>query len=132
MKTWRQINSNCDFVEYKGIIKDKNLLMKALRNNALFAMPSIHDTFGLTYLEALSQQLPVIYTKRQGIDGLFEDKNNPVGIAVNPLSVDEIAEAIKAILTNPNIYSNRQVDFSMFNWNNIADKYISDYEEVIK
>ena len=93
-KTWRKINDNKVFVEYKGQIKDKSILMNLLRNNSLFAMPSLHDTFGLTYIEALSQQLPIVYTKGQGVDGLFENIDNPVGIAVNPLSVDEIDEVI--------------------------------------
>ena len=95
-------------------------------------MPSLHDTFGLTYIEALSQQLPIVYTKGQGVDGLFENIDNPVGIAVNPLSVDEIAEVIEIILKNPEKYSNRQVDFNMFDWAKIAEQYIKDYEEVIK
>ena len=56
-----------------------------MRSCSVFAMPSIFETFGLVYLEALSQNLPVVYTKGQGIDGMFD---NTVGIGVDPLSVD--------------------------------------------
>lgn len=65
-----------------------------MRSCSVFAMPSIFETFGLVYLEALSQNLPVVYTKGQGIDGMFD---NTVGIGVDPLSVEEIKNAIKMI-----------------------------------
>ena len=72
-------------------------LAKVMRQCAVFAMPSIYETFGLVYLEALSQNLPVIYTRGQGIDGLFD---NTVGIGTDPKSVEEICFSIKSILEN--------------------------------
>lgn len=36
-------------------------------------MPSHKETFGLVYAEAMSQGLPIIYTKNQGFDGQFPD-----------------------------------------------------------
>ena len=79
-------------------------------------------------MEALSQNLPVIYSKGQGIDGLFDET---VGIGVNSLSIDEIREAIHMILKTPELYSNIGVVFSDFNWKNIAEKYINFYSEFI-
>ena len=32
-------------------------------------MPSTGETFGLVYIEALSQSLPIIYTKGDGVYG---------------------------------------------------------------
>ena len=90
-------------------------------------MPSIHETFGLVYIEALSQNLPVIYTKGQGIDLLFDDT---VGVGVNPLSVDDITHAMKRILSSPNNYNNASIDFDVFNWESIAKKYIGCYSEI--
>ena len=37
-------------------------------------MPSITETFGLVYGEALSQGLLIIYTKGQGFDGQIKEK----------------------------------------------------------
>ena len=110
-----------------GKIYDKDKLAEVMRNCAVFAMPSIHETFGLVYLEALSQNLPVIYTKGQGIDGIFDES---VGIGVNALSLKEIKEAIRKILSNPMFYGNRNVCFDGFKWETIAKKYIDIYNDI--
>jgi len=120
------IKNNSDFVEYMGKIYDKDKLAEIMRSSAVFAMPSITETFGLVYLEALSQNLPVIYTKRQGIDGLFDES---VGVAVNPFSIDDISNAIIRILNNSNFYNNKKVDFAAFKWNKIAEHYKIMYNE---
>ena len=127
--TLRMIETHPDFIEYLGKIYDKEKLANIMQQSALFVMPSIHETFGLVYIEALSQNLPVIYSKRQGIDGLFSES---VGIRVNPLSVDEIREAIRCILENPEKYSNKEINFTDFDWKNIAEKYIGFYRAAIK
>lgn len=123
------LESHPDYIEYLGNIYDTEKLMVAMRECTLFAMPSWHETFGLVYIEALSQGLPVLYTKNDGIDGFFEDS---VGIAVNPKSVEDICEAIKQIIDNPEKYGNKEVDFEVFNWNKIAIKYINDYKQILK
>ena len=43
-------------------------------------MPSRYETFGLVYGEAMSQGLPIIYSKGQGVDGYF--KEGTVGYGV--------------------------------------------------
>lgn len=127
--TLKMIESYPDFIEYKGKIYDKEKLANIMQQSSLFVMPSIHETFGLVYIEALSQNLPVIYSKGQGIDGLFDET---VGIRVNALSVDEIRDAIRNILDNPNKYSNNKVSFTDFDWKNIAEKYIGFYRDAIE
>lgn len=120
------IKDSSEFVEYLGKIYDKDRLLKIMRTCAVFAMPSITETFGLVYIEALSQNLPVIYTKNQGIDGMF-DKS--IGLSVNPHSVDDIGEAITRILEVPQAYNNMKVDFTQFKWDKIAKRYRAMYHE---
>lgn len=128
-KVKKTVDSHPDTFMYLGPIYDKEKLCEVFRAHTVFAMPSIHETFGLVYLEALSQNLPVVYTTGQGIDGLLD---NNIGIGVSPLSVNDIKEAIKKILIQPNTYSNQNVDFEKFRWENIATRYISFYEELMK
>lgn len=118
------IKENSAFVEYLGKIYDKDSLSEIMRSCSVFAMPSITETFGLVYIEALSQNLPVIYTKHQGIDGMFDDS---VGISVNPRSIDDISDAIVHILKDPQAYNNKKVDFTQFRWNEIARRYRAMY-----
>lgn len=91
-------NKENDWITIYDRINDKNLLLSHYRGNDIFIMPSIYETFGVVYIEALSQGLPVIYTKGQGIDGFFEE--NTVGVSVNPLDVNSIVNKIEWLIEN--------------------------------
>ena len=111
-------------------VNSKEELINFYRNADLFIMPSITETFGLVYIEALTQGLPIIYSKNQGVDGYFE--NNKVGIAVNPESIEEITDAMEKIYSNYKHYINFDVALlEQFKWENIAKKYIELYEDVL-
>lgn len=122
------IENHKEIVDFVGPIYEKDKLCEYFGTHSVFAMPSIHETFGLVYIEALSQNIPVLYTKGQGIDGLF---TSSIGEAVNPLSVEEIKAALTTILRNNEKYSNDGIDFEMFRWSKIASKYISIYDQII-
>ncbi len=123
----RAIKEN-GFVTYLGEIFDTRKLITHYREHTMFAMPSIHETFGLVYIEALSQGLPVLYTKGQGVDGSLEES---AGIGVNPLSVENIADAIKTIILNQDCYSNKTVPFSNYRWRNIGKNYFEEYKLIL-
>lgn len=73
----------------------KEELINLYRASSVFLMPSWHETFGLVYLEALSQGCALIYTKDEGIDGFFDNVDFAVG--VKPTDVQSIAEVILAL-----------------------------------
>ena len=123
------IKQHPETVTYLGPIYEKSKLMEVYRQNGIFAMPSIHETFGLVYIEALSQNLPIVYTKNQGIDQMVDSH---AGVSVDPLSIDEIMKAIKHIILHYNEYSNQYVDFLMFDWDKIANNYIKIYSQLIR
>ncbi|ASF19229.1 glycosyltransferase family 4 protein [Staphylococcus saprophyticus] len=108
------------FVEYKEFM-DKNTLIKEYRKADIFAMASLHETFGLTYLEALSQNTPVLYTKSEGFDQLFND--GEVGYSVNPLSTLDISEKIEKILQEKYRYDQVYLKVQQFEWQDIGRKY---------
>lgn len=118
-------------VKFFGYIDDRQKLLERYRAADILAVPSFRESFGLVYLEAMSQGLPVIYTKGQGFDGYF--KNGKVGFAVNPGSSEEIAERILEIVNNYKSFSQfayKQVEH--FSWDKIAKILNSNYESVLK
>lgn len=125
----KMIESNPGIFNYVGPIYDKEKICEVFYSHSVFAMPSIAETFGLVYLEALSQNLPVVYTKGQGIDGLFDES---VGVGVNPLSVNDITEALRTIINNHERFSNKTIDFEKFRWSHVAEVYMSFYNELMK
>lgn len=114
---------------YHGKIFDKKKLRELYRSCSIFAMPSIHETFGLVYVEALSQNLAVLYTKEQGIDGLFDPS---IGESVKALSVESIRSGLQKLIQNRRDYKGYEViDFEQFRWRNIANKYLLMYYNII-
>lgn len=110
-----------------GKIYDKEILREALRMNDIFAMVSHGETFGLVYVEALSQALPILYSKGRGIDGFFEGK---VGEAVNPDSVSDIARGLEMLITNHSKYTILGDGIKCFSWKNLAGQYINMYKNI--
>lgn len=104
-------------------------LIHLYRKNNLFIMPSFTETFGLVYPEAMSQGLPVIYTKGQGFDGQF--KEGEVGYAVNAKDPEDIAEKIMKIIGQYGKISKQAIEgYRKFHWRNLSQIYIRIYNEV--
>lgn len=116
-------------VYYAGKLT-KNELIEQYRNNDIFVMPSHTETFGLVYAEAMSQGLPVVYTKGQGFDGQFPE--GEVGYSVNPHSPEDIANRVIAVMQNYELLSvNCREKYTKFNWNNIVKEYATIYSEIV-
>lgn len=107
--------------------KTKEGLLALYERQSIFVMPSIHESFGLVYAEAMSQGLPVIYSRGQGFDGQFAD--GLVGHSVNPKDEHEIASVVKHIHANYFCYSKRAAEGAIeFRWKDIATRYRALYE----
>jgi glycosyltransferase involved in cell wall biosynthesis len=78
----------------------------ALAQADIFVRPSRSEGMGNSFIEAMAARLPVIATQEGGItDFLFDEKRNPdkppTGWAVDKNSPEQIANAVKEIMTNP-------------------------------
>jgi len=89
-----KLNSVPRFVDIRGRL-EKEELLEVYRASRLFAMPSFTETFGLVYLEAMSQGCSVICSAGEGIDGMWDE---PFIRAVNPADEKEIAIAMLELL----------------------------------
>ena len=120
-KVLELVQQNPETLAYLGKIYEKDKLQAVYDQNSVFAMPSLTETFGLVYVEALSQGLSVLYTKGEGIDGLFKEH---IGEAVIPTSSESIVNALRALLTHPETYQSVSKErFADFDWHSIAQKY---------
>ena len=109
---------------------DKKNLINIYRCADIFVMPSITESFGLVYAEAMTQGLPVIYTAGQGFDGQFEEGS--VGYSVNCHDANDIADKIVKCVKNYSSISKNLVGVYKFKWDKICDKYIDIYKEIEK
>lgn len=118
-----------DFVEIKPHMTKENLIHE-YRKNDIFIMPSHSETFGLVYVEAMTQGLPVIYTSGQGFDKQFED--GTVGMPVDDAIIDDIVIGIEAIIEKYSVIAQNVVRLSKYyNWKRIAATLVSIYTDCI-
>lgn len=108
-------------------------IIEEMNNSNIFVMVSSPETFGLVYVEALSQGLPIVYTQGQGFDGYYED--GYVGYPALAGNSDSIAKALECVIINyqslTETINNIDLDKD-FSWKNIAEKYFKIYKSVIK
>lgn len=108
-----------------GEIRNQDKLRALFLKMHIFVLPSTKETFGLVYVEALTQGLPILYSEGVGVDGYFDTR---YGRACNPYSIESIAAAITQIMED---YSDLSIDADYlqkhFDWEKIAKKYLSIY-----
>lgn len=116
------------FLELKEFMP-KEKLITVYRKSDIFVMPSMLETFGRVYAEAMTQGLPVIYTENQGFDGIFED--GEVGYAVPSNNAEYIADCIEKIILNYERMSKTCIKESPnFDWKVIAKEINGFYNKI--
>lgn len=109
----------------------KEQLINQYRSHDVFVMPSFTETFGLVYAEAMSQGLPVVYSKGQGFDGQFEE--GVVGFSADALNPESVANQIEKIIKSVFVIRKRcAVESKKFLWTQICKKYICVYKNLAK
>jgi glycosyltransferase involved in cell wall biosynthesis len=122
----KQLATENEWIHLYPRTSKREELREIYRKSHVFCMPSRYETFGLVYIEALSQGLPIIYTIGQGVSGYFED--GAVGYGVKPNNEADIAEKIELIMNNFDSMSLNSPKFAQeFSWDNISKEYIDIY-----
>jgi glycosyltransferase involved in cell wall biosynthesis len=122
---FHKIIAKYNFIDYHPECSKEEVVFY-LRNSDIFIMPSVQESFGLVYAEAMSQGIPIIYSKGQGFDGQFD--NGVVGYAVNCFDYRGISDKIIDIYNNYQQFSELCVSLvDKFNWLSIAQEYKNIY-----
>jgi glycosyltransferase involved in cell wall biosynthesis len=100
---------------------DRLLLRGIMREHDIFIMPSFSETFGLAYVEALSQGLPAIHSRGEAISGLFTD--GVVTAAVDPRNSDEMADAVERLhVSRPQNWRRCIEETQSYRWPSVAER----------
>lgn len=127
-------DSKYDYIKENRFVKyypmsPKEDVLQLLNENDIFVMPSLHETFGLVYIEALSQGLPIVYSRGQGVDGYFDE--GLVGYHVEATNPNEIVESIEKIVADYSVISKRCIEVSKpFSWDEVSKVYSDIYNKL--
>lgn len=115
-------------VQFYGNVSKEELINLADQSH-IFILPSYKETFGISYIEAISRGVPVIYTRNEGIDGYFPEGS--VGYSTDPDDVNEMSEKLNLIIDSyEQISRNCISEAKRFNWEDIAKTYVDLYKTI--
>ena len=98
-----------------------------------FILPSMAESFGIVFAEAMACELPVIAGRTGGVPDLIKDEN---GVLVTPGSVEEIKSAILRLKNSPECctamgLANRQRVMRHYSWSSVAARYEEIYRSAL-
>jgi glycosyltransferase involved in cell wall biosynthesis len=88
-----------DGVVIVGRVDDRARMAELFAGASAFVLPTLHDSFGFVFLEAMSMGLPCVGTRLFAIPEIIEDK--VTGLVVDPGDATQLADAIVALLGDP-------------------------------
>ena len=99
------------------------------QNAKLFVFPSLYEGFGMPILEAMAAGIPVITSNTSAMPEVAGD----AAILVNPLSIEEISEAMLEVMNNDKL-SNELISKGFdqcrkFTWSNSTNKLVKIYKK---
>lgn len=117
-------------VSFLGRITDRDRLRLLYRTHDVLVMPSFYETFGMTYVEALSQGMPVVHSIGQGVDGYFAA--NTVAAAVDPADAHSIARGVLSVAERLPWVRKECVEAARrFDWRLIGESYREIYRATL-
>jgi glycosyltransferase involved in cell wall biosynthesis len=126
LKKQAESSKSRDRIKFYGYMEKEDII-NLYRKEDIFVMPSKYETFGLVYIEAITQGLPVVYTKNQGFDGYFDE--GVVGYGVNYKDTEEISKTIIEMVDRKT-WEFKDIEEGLkesFDWKKIATRYMDIY-----
>ena len=112
---------------FKNISVNYQDLDSVYRSVDIFTLPSeSHEAYGITILEALATNLPVVVNH----DPIRQELVGQAGILVDPSNLDQYAKALKTVLTKTPHLKPRQQALK-FSWEKIAHQHFKLWQSLI-
>lgn len=114
----------------RGVVTEEDLLA-SYYDHDIFIFPNHLQSWGLAVFEAMATGMPVIVSKSAGASEVLTDREN--AFLIDPKSPKQIADAIAAIIDNPDTYSHLSKNGRDFVEKNISwSRYADQMEDIFK
>lgn len=124
LTTKLKINSNVIWLGFQG-----EELPKYYSASDFFILPTLYESFGLVYVEALSFGLPVLSTSNGGTLDII---NNDNGILFGKESSSEIVKAVKLAMKRKWNRKTIKTSSLQYSWTNLVLKYVNEYRKLVE
>lgn len=127
-----------DQVHYSGVLSHKDAVALESRANigmvALLPIPNTLKTLPIKLFECMALALPVIYSDFPLLQKYVREYR--VGVAVNPESYEQIADAMEYLVNNPQIAEHmgrmgRRAVEEKYSWFREGEKLLALYKEIL-
>ncbi len=121
-----------DRIKFLGFLDDKYKYMH-LKTADVFALTSLHEGFGIVFMEAMHMGLPIVCTNHGGQVDFLRHRENAILVDVG--DVDACAKGIAELEKNSGLYkklsANNQKKIKDFYAENVATEYLNIFNELI-
>lgn len=122
------------YVQFTGAVSDEDL-QRQYQTCDLFIAPSLYESFGLIYIEAMNYAKPVIGCRAGGIPEVIDD--GVTGLLAEPAAPASLTEAMITLLQSPKkLYemgmAGRQQLLDKFTHVQMAQQFADMYRQVIQ
>ena len=118
-----------DRFHFTGFLRGEDV-HRMFQLSDVYVMPSVSEPFGISPLEAMKSNVPVIISKQSGVAEVLD-----YAVKVDYWDVDAMADAIYGLITYPalsQMFAKKGLEeVTSLKWNNAAAKIKSVYEDVI-
>lgn len=109
-------------------------VLDVMKKSNIFVMPSVNETFGIVYIEALASGCITIGTKDEGIDGIIKDNIN--GFLIKKNDVSDLIKKLDLIFNLPQeniikIIENGYKTAEKYLESKVANNYLNQLKEIL-
>ncbi len=118
-----------DRFHFTGFLRGEDV-HKMFQLSDVYVMPSVSEPFGISPLEAMRSNVPVIISKQSGVAEVLD-----YAVKVDYWDVDAMADAMAGLIKYPalaGMFASKGLEeVTNLKWNNVAARIKAVYEEVI-
>jgi glycosyltransferase involved in cell wall biosynthesis len=133
---WRRLKTELgleDIVDMRGEVGSDDEVARLYRKADIFCLPSIQEGFGIVFLEAMANGLPVVSTNAAAIGEVVP--HGQAGLLVTPRDVSALAESLLALLRDQELrerlgeFGRRHV--RQYDWPVVARMFLEQVQGVV-
>jgi glycosyltransferase involved in cell wall biosynthesis len=106
-------------------------LQAAYEQSDIFVLPTLYETFGLVYVEAMAKGLPIVTTNVESVRKVVVNGRNGLLTALDPAA---FCASIRDLVTTPKLYEKMSThnleDVRQYSWDNILQRTLQIYSEL--